>query len=91
MSDERFTRIEIKLDSLLEKSIKQEGKLENIDLQVTDIRARTIVHDNYTNDVAKRVGDIENLALIPQKIFTFTWKASLFVGVIVSVIVYFRR
>jgi hypothetical protein len=90
MSDERSSRIECKLDVLLDRTARTETKLENIADKVESIEAKTIAHDNYTSDIAKRVTSIESFAKVPAKIFEFSWKASLFVGVITSLIYWIK-
>lgn len=90
MSDDRFSRIEDKLDVLLDRTARTETKLENIADKVESIEAKTIAHDNYTIQVSRRVDRIESFAMIPQAIFSFTWKLSLFASVIVSIIYFLR-
>jgi len=90
MSDERFDRIEFKVDLLLDRTARTETRLEHITSKVESIERKTIDHDNYTEEVATRVSNIENLALVPKRIFDFTWKASLFAGVITTIIYWIK-
>jgi hypothetical protein len=86
MSEERFTRIEDKLDVLLDRAARTETKVESISDKVESIEAKTVAHDNYTSRLSERVETIESFAKVPARIFEFTWKASLSVGVIIALI-----
>ena len=65
--DERFDRLEGKMDILLDRTARTEVKLEYVTDKVESIENKTIAHDNHTQKLEDRVEHIENLGKIPLK------------------------
>lgn len=82
--------LESKIDKLTDSVHSLDKKVDLLSNRVEDIQQRTISHDNLTREIERRVEDIENLALVPRKIFDFVWKVSLFVGVVYSIVKFIK-
>lgn len=83
-------RLEQKIDSVVAALHVLDKKVDKLEIQLTEHDAKGSKALVKTVELETRVSAIENLALVPKKIFDFVWKLSLFVGVVYSIVKFLK-
>jgi len=67
-TEDRFPRIENKIDKLSDSIGELKVKVASIEQVVSDIKDKTIAHDNYTEKIDERVSAIEEWIRFAPKV-----------------------